>query len=275
MNPTENLLLGYISYQNCVPFFHYLKEFGYKGRLVAGVPSSLNRMLAAGELDASPSSSFEYALHADQYALLPGFSISSIGPVNSVLLFSPVPPEQLKGETIALTDESATSIHLLRVLLPEYYGHDRVIDFFPQEPVENLISRKQPGVLIGDRALRQAAAIPEGMICYDLGQLWYEKTGLPFVFALWIVQRSILEAKAQALQALANQLGSSLEKALADLPALAKASGNSERLDEWVSYWQGINYFLTDSHKKGLHLFFTLCEKYGYLKKAPEMLFVG
>ena len=101
MPTSEQLTLGYISYLNCVPFFQYLRDQGYGGRLVPGVPSSLNRMLQLGELDASPSSSFEYALHAEKYCLLPDFSISSTGPVNSVLLFSSEPPEMLVDQTIA------------------------------------------------------------------------------------------------------------------------------------------------------------------------------
>ncbi len=275
MTSTEQLILGYISYLNCVPFFQYLRNQGYKGRLVAGVPSSLNRMLQLGELDASPSSSFEYALHADKYCLLPDFSISSSGPVNSVLLFSPAPPEQLVGRTIALTRESATSVNLLRVLLLEYYGHQTVHDEIPDASVEAEIAAGKPGLLIGDRAMAQARSLPEGMQIYDLGQMWYEKTGLPFVFALWIVRRDSAQQKAAQLESAKGQLHQALSRSLEDLRNLAIEAGfTGTEIDYCAGYWRGIDYSLGPDHQKGLELFFSLSCKHGLLNEKPELSFL-
>ncbi|RMF42965.1 MAG: futalosine synthase, partial [Deltaproteobacteria bacterium] len=76
-----NLRVGHISYLNCVPFFADLRRQGFDGEIVCGVPAQLNAMLAAGEIDLCPSSSFEYGRAAQDYLLLAGQSISSIGPV--------------------------------------------------------------------------------------------------------------------------------------------------------------------------------------------------
>lgn len=274
MTSTEQLILGYISYLNCTPFFQYLRDEGYKGRLVAGVPSALNRMLQEGQLDASPSSSFEYALHADKYCLLPGFSISSQGPVNSVLLFSPVPPEQLVGRKIALTSESATSINLLRVLLLEFYGHNKLCDYTPIASVEEEIAKGQPGLLIGDRAMTQALQVPEGVRVYDLGAMWYEKTGLPFVFALWILRRDSAHGKADLIRQVIGQLDKALQRSLQDLDQLAIVAGFSgDDITYCSNYWRGIDYTLTTAHRQGLELFFELCSKHGLLQKSPELIF--
>ncbi|MBW6510451.1 MAG: menaquinone biosynthesis protein, partial [Desulfuromonadales bacterium] len=151
------LTLGYISYLNCVPFFGRLKEQGFNGKLVPGVPSALNRMLQQGEIDASPSSSFEYARNWRDYLLLPGHSISSVGSIASVLLFSPVSPERLGGVEIALTGESATSINLLEILLRDYYGLSAVVTTVLGTSVEELVSKGKPALLIGDRALKLSA----------------------------------------------------------------------------------------------------------------------
>ena len=97
------LKIGRIAYLNVAPYFHYLTEQGFTGEVVAGVPSELNRMLAEGTIDACPSSSYEYGLHAEDYLLLPGHSISSIGPVHSVLLFTPGALDVLSGREIAIT----------------------------------------------------------------------------------------------------------------------------------------------------------------------------
>ena len=150
------LRIGQISYLNVVPFFHFLSDTGFCGEIVRGVPSQLNRMLADGRIDACPSSSFEYGLHADDYLLIPGQSVSSIGPVYSVLLFCPAPLETLHGQEFAITGESATSVNLLKVLLREFVGFTQVDCRIPKEPVEALLERGTPSLLIGDRALAAA-----------------------------------------------------------------------------------------------------------------------
>jgi len=41
-------------------------------------------------------------------------------------------------------------------------------------------------LLIGDRAMR--ACLPGFVHAYDLGQEWFDWTGLPFVYAVWAVR---------------------------------------------------------------------------------------
>jgi len=267
------LTVGHITYANCVPFFHYLADAGFCGRIVEGVPSALNRRLAAGELDVSPSSAFEYACHWRDYLLLPGHSISSVGPVRSVLLFSPAPIEELDGVEIALTGESATSVNLLHVLLREYYGFTRIICRVPDAPVEEVVAAGRPALLIGDRALRTALAA-EGHV-YDLGELWHRCTGLPFVFALWILRREAAQSKTQEVAALLQQLTAARSRAFASLEILAAETPEREWLGETalVAYWRCMSYDLEASHLSGLNLFFALCVKHGLLPEMPELHF--
>src|SRR6478609_4237335 len=63
------LRLGRISYANMAPVFYELDGEGLEQ--VSGVPTTLNRMLMAGEIDVAPISSIEYARHADTLRLLP------------------------------------------------------------------------------------------------------------------------------------------------------------------------------------------------------------
>nr|MBA3718333.1 hypothetical protein [Actinomycetota bacterium] len=84
---------------------------------VAGVPTDLNHRLLAGEIDVAPISSIEYARHADRLRLLPRLCVSSQGAVDSIQIVSRLPLEHVR--TVAVTSESATSVVLTRVLLPE------------------------------------------------------------------------------------------------------------------------------------------------------------
>ncbi len=270
----DKLTVGYIPYLNCVPFFHYLFDCGFHGELVSGVPARLNQLLQEDKLDVSPSSSFEYARNWRDYLLLPDFSISSIGKVHSVLLFSPVVIESLEGQQIAITGESATSINLLRIILREFYNLSSFSDFVPQQPVEKLIENRRPALLIGDRALNLAGCLPEGMFEYDLGEIWQKYTGLPFVFALWMIRRNALPKYMQELSCLGRQLRTSLEKVLAKPEAIAVQQATEKLTSQQIiDYWGSIDYRLTDSHLRGLQLYFELCKKHQLLEEEPHLEF--
>lgn len=272
----SSLTLGYISYLNCVPFFGRLKAQGFHGKLVPGVPSALNRMLQQGEIDASPSSSFEYARNWRDYLLLPGHSISSVGSIASVLLFTPVSPDQLGGVEIALTGESATSINLLEILLRDYYGLSAVVTTVLGKSVEELVSKGKPALLIGDRALKLSATAPPGVGVYDLGKLWHQHTGLPFVFALWMVRKQVVQLHAAALSHLGEQLLKSREAVLQQPQMFAEAAAQHTVMtpEQIISYWNTISYVLDNEHITGLELFIQRCFKHGLLREKPPLNFM-
>jgi chorismate dehydratase len=271
-----SLAVGRITYANCAPFFHHLRDAGFSGEVIEGVPSRLNQMLAEGTIDISPSSSFEYACNWRDYLLLPGQSISSIGPVNSVLLFSPVELSALDGVEISITGESATSINLLKILLKELAGCREVVCSKSEAGGETIVEQGGHALLIGDRALQASRQLPDGMKIYDLGALWYLLTGLPFVFALWIVRRDAAAAKANDLSCFVEQLTAARQKAFADLAQLARVA--PERFwygeAELQAYWRQMSYDLDALHLQGLEMFFTLCVKHQLLAELPEIHFL-
>lgn len=259
------LSLGHIDYLNCVPFFHYLPDLGFSGRIVDGVPSELNRLLAEGEIDVSPSSSFEYARNWQKYVILPGQSISSKGPVMSVLLFAPGSLEALEGCEIALTGESATSVNLLKILLREYVGLQQVHYRVPEGPIEAQVAAGRPALLIGDRALREAGRRDLSCRVYDLGELWHRYTGLPFVFALWILRREAAMAKRAEVRELLERLGASRQRAFSSLSELAAQTPERSWMgdERLIAYWRCMSYELDEKHLAGLRLFFDLAYRHG------------
>src|SRR6185369_16370704 len=96
------LRIGRIEYANCTPIFHALqKQFPDSNYCyIGGVPAQLNALLASGGIDFCPSSSIAYALKPERYLIIPNISISSCGPVKSVLLFSSKPIEDLNGRNV-------------------------------------------------------------------------------------------------------------------------------------------------------------------------------
>ena len=271
-----SLKVGRIVYLNCPPYFHYLGDMGFTGEIIPGVPADLNRRLAAGEIDVCPSSSFEYALHSEDYCLLPNLSISSIGPVQSVLWFAPQDGSVLEGREVYLTGESATSVNLLKIVMKEFCRFEDVRYVVPEEPVEDLILRGESALLIGDRALRAAGHYDRDRLqILDLGTVWYQFTGLPFVFALWIARRDAALRMPDEMEMLTAQLQAARFMAFDRIDEMAAevAPGTCLSSRDLKVYWQNMSYDLKPGHIRGLELFFQLCHKYDLLGNLPELHF--
>src|SRR5687768_17065323 len=124
MSDVRRPRVGHIEFLNCLPLYHGLVHDGavLDMELTKGTPTELNRLLIAGALDVAPISSIEYLRHADELVLLPDLTVSSDGPVGSIALASRRPAAELGGRTVALTNTSATSQVLAKIVLAERYG---------------------------------------------------------------------------------------------------------------------------------------------------------
>jgi chorismate dehydratase len=270
------LNIGHIKYANCTPIFSALSaNFDCsRYRFVDGVPSRLNAMLRRSEIDLSPSSSFEYAQAHEQYCLLPELSISAIGQVKSVLLFSRVPIEELDGCSIGLSTESDTSVNLLRVLLAKKYGFRNSFQRTSLPLVQGL-GEFPALLLIGDAALKGVAV--GGLRIYDLGELWQDFTGFPFVFALWIARRETAREKRAELTALSRDLVAAKQIAYDSYAEIAAGCDEREWLSEGelVEYWRTLSYDLTPAHLEGVSCFFRHAYEMGLIPTLPVLRFLG
>jgi chorismate dehydratase len=270
------LRIGQIDYANCVPIFSAFRhEHETEYEFVKGVPAQLNSLLISGGIDLCPSSSIEYARHADDYLLLPGLSISAIGPVQSVMLFSRQPLEELAGATIALSGESATSVILLKILLIRYYGY-RTSFITTMEQDLTVLDQLPAVLLIGDAALRGVKAGTAPFV-YDLGALWLAATGLPFVFALWMVRRDAVLRQAAAVTRCARALLAAKDVARNSHSLFAEQCAGEDFLStaELSAYWEAISYDLTPEHQEGVRRFFADAVQIGALASAPELRYIA
>jgi chorismate dehydratase len=245
--------LGRIAYANMAPVF-FRVEADYEE--VSGVPTELNRRLVAGELDTAPISSIEYARHADTLLLLPRLCVSSHGAVDSIQLVSRLPLEQVRS--VAVTPESATSVVLTKVLLPE-------AEHVP------LGEEADATLLIGDAALRSAFEDPRPH--HDLGRLWLERTGLPMVFAVW----ALPEPAHPGLEALENALVASLRAARAAPEELATEAARHYGYPPGflARYFEKLRYRFGEAEREGLVRFLELACEVGELESVPELRFLG
>jgi chorismate dehydratase len=261
------LRVGRFSYSNLFPIFYMLEREADCSafEFVEGVPSRLNREIREGRIDVSPSSSIEYLRNTGRYDLIRGHSISSSGPVGSIFLFSKKPIEALGNSTIYTSSQSETSVALLRIILKVFLRIDCTFSS-TSAPIGSVLATEAACLLIGDDALMQSIKWPELHI-YDVGDLWYRHTGLPSVFALWIVRKECFAEKKSLIDSFISGLDAAKASALENLGVVAAASPLRNYLSEeqLVAYWKGISYDLGEEHMKGLDLFRQYAKDLGIL----------
>jgi chorismate dehydratase len=144
------------------------------------VPSELVPQLRSGALDLAMASTFVTLCHPELH-LLPGLGVTVSGPAWSVRLISKVPLPQIR--TLALDSHSRSTVVLARIILADSYGVTPTVLSFPPD-LDFMLSQADAAVLIGDIGM-QVTPSP-ALIDIDLGQAWWELTGLPFYFAGWV-----------------------------------------------------------------------------------------
>lgn len=253
--------VGAVSYLNARPLYYGLEELAPQVELTMDYPSRLADQLSSGRLDLALIPSVEYLRGASMgYEILPGFAIAAKGPVRSVKLFCKGPIGQI--ERLALDAGSRTSQALVRVLLHYKFGvcPGRIEELPIGVPV--LESTADAILLIGDRAMSEPHGSFDHVI--DLAEAWRDFTGLPFVFALWVVRAGV------ELGDLPDVLSRCRAAGLSHASELADEHGPGLGLDHTTCYdylTRVLSYDLGEPEIAGLRRFAELAAK---LELAPE-----
>ncbi len=264
--------IGRIPYINCYPVYGAVDRgiVPLAGEIVDGVPSALNAQMARGDLDVSVISAVEYARDANRYLLLPDLAISCDGPVRSVVLFSKRPASELQGRRVLVSKSSMTSVALVQLLFEHVW--DAKPTFVPADAELSDMERfgdmeHEARLVIGDAALHlwsrlhspaeyePHAGLSAYRYAYDLGAEWKTWTGLPFVFAVWVAQRTTPVQDALGVHA---NLIQSRDWGIRHLETLAAqaAVATGVRKRDCLEYLSGLDYGLSYEHLAGLTEFF-------------------
>lgn len=250
--PLDLVLKGDSRLENEIKNYKKLEELGYEIETIKGVPSELNSLLNENKLDIAPISSFEFLRHnnaykpEETYKLIPKASISSVGEVKSVIFFSNAAIEELK--TINISNESASSVALLKILLKEKYGHDlSKLEFHKFSGYGDGLENK---LLIGDKALEKIQK-HDYNYALDLGEEWYQLTEkLPMVFGLWA--HRLDSDCANLVSDLVHELKNyALKNLLEDIIIEAyRKTGISKKV--LYDYFNELNFDFSKKHEKAL-----------------------
>jgi predicted solute-binding protein len=228
------------------------------------LPSECADALRDGKADAGIIPSIEYQRIPD-LKIVPNLSVSSSGPVRSVLLISRVPVEEVRS--VALDTSSRTSVCLAQILLRRHY---RIApSFAPHTPdLPAMLQKCDAALMIGDPAL--SSDFP-GLRVYDLAEEWRAMTGLPFVFAFWAVRADA------ATPDLIQPFQEAAAFSMAHLGEIVRSESARTKLPEWLvrAYLtQNIDFTLGDRNLAGLMIFYTLAFELGLTTgaKPPEFI---
>lgn len=267
--------MGRISYINASPVFYGLDRDLLPGwlNMVTDVPSVLNHKLNTGKIEVSPISAAYYALNRRDLILLPDLSISCFGPVMSVILASNYEIDALEDKTIIFSQESASAASFMKMILSQKKLSPRYQVGDVSDP--DAVKDKSDAVLvIGDTALVNPW---EQYFKYkfDLGSLWHEMTGLPFVFAVWAVRREFASKHPEKVRQIYDVLLSSKEQGYKNLEKIVEAGSRKLDIDpERVRRYYDLLYCDLDEIKvKAMGMFFDSLYEQGILKEKTEIEF--
>ena len=236
--------IGAVSYLNTRPLLLGMEQSPFRDSidLVKSYPAQIAQDLLDGNIDIGLIPVAIMPLLSNPQ-IVSKYVIGTEGEVASVALFSQVPIDQI--EKVYLDYQSRTSVALAKILFKQYWKKE--VEFLiATEGYINEITGTTAGVIIGDRAL---ACLNHFEHIYDLGLAWKAHTGLPFVFAAWVANKSIPAAFMEAFDA-ANGYGlKHLDEVIALIPSTEQV------YDLHKYYSENISYELTPEKRKGLEKF--------------------
>ncbi len=249
--------LGMVNYINTAPIYEAWKRTVDDDRIqvIEKPPTVLNRMLAAGQIDLGFVSSYEYCARPSRYRILRDLSISSTGPVGSVFLFSQHPLEDLNQMLVLLSNQSETSVSLVKIILEEF--HKVQPQYISGEVKGEMSSICQAVMAIGDDALRLAS---KNVYAYqfDLGEIWYEHTGLPFVFSICAIREEFCQVNPAFATKIQEMLLACRVQGRQEIENICRLVAPRIPMDceSCLNYLAGLEYDLDDTKVKALEKFF-------------------
>lgn len=237
--------ISVVSYLNSKPFIHGLKESGIMNDidLQLDIPSACAQKLLNNKVDVGLIPVAIIPLLKESY-IISDYCIGAVGKVASVCLYSQVPLNEIK--TILLDYQSRTSVTLVKVLAKEHWKiqpewKNAEADF------EEKIEGNTAAVIIGDRTFGIEDKYPYH---YDLSEEWQKMTGLPFVFACWVANKTLPSE-------FIVQFNAALKKGLEAIDTVSDEIAANGTYATNVAYYlkNNISYPFDQPKKQGLELF--------------------
>ncbi|HCC70422.1 MAG TPA: hypothetical protein DEQ09_04635 [Bacteroidales bacterium] len=245
-----------IRYSNTYPLIYGLQNSGIElnAKIEIDHPSECARKITEGEADIGLIP--VVALYKDKsLSIIGDYCIGSKGPVRTVLLLSNKPVNEL--DTIFLDYRSNTSVALTKLMSLRFWKNN--FDWKETYPDFNFsgIADNEGLLLIGDQCYEM-----ESNFRYktDLAVEWNKYTGLPFVFACWVTNKSLSNSYI-------TRFNNAMVYGLNNIDKVVKYFGNKGAMTPDMLYdylTVNIDYILDKEKRIAMNTFFE------YLKDIKE-----
>jgi len=157
---------------------------------------------------------------------------------------------------VILTDESATAADLLRLIFKLKGIRPHLKRGKVSRPAD-LPADVLAALVIGDAALREPWCDTHQSV-YDLGAMWWDMTGLPFVYALWVVRRAVAERCPEIVASVVELFKQSREKGNAHQSEIITAASRKLGIDREIcrQYYEYLVCDLGTAEIQGAETFF-------------------
>ena len=250
--------VGCVSYLNSKPLIEpLLNHPGIHVRFA--VPSALGELLTRGDVDTALLPIVDYQTCPTELVLVPAGCIGCHGHTLTVRIFSRVPPQEIT-RLYADTD-SHTSVILAQVVLREFHNTGPDIHALPTADSPNWDAMESV-LLIRDKVIN--AAPPPGLYPWqlDLGDQWSRNTGLPFVFAMWMMPAGRPDINLAQQLADARKTGDTMTDELVAKYAAAKG-WPPDLLHRYYRHY--LDYQVKPASRQGIEEFYRLASNYKLL----------
>ena len=243
--------VGCVSFLNSKPLIEPLVGRG-DVRVHFAVPSKLMGLVEGGVVSTALMSVVDYQMCPRELIFVPAGMIGCDGPTLTVRIFSRVPAEKIR--VLHGDADSHTSVMLAQVILRKQYGVGTEMRAW-EAGGNSAGTLPEALLLIGDKVVNAAPSAVEYPYQLDLGEEWKKLTGLPFVFAMWMMRRDEVDVGLARLLAEARRCGADMTEELVGRYAAERGWPGDLARRYFTEY---LRYEVTDRAKAGLEKFFEL-----------------
>jgi chorismate dehydratase len=246
--------IGKFSLLNSYLPYYRLEQDGVQ--IIRALPKTLVSLFERGEIDFAPVPSFYYLQNKAALQSYE-FCVASEGSALSVIVVSNGEKLAENDGSIAVTNQTTTSVKLLEIILKERGLTHKIVPV-NESNTRALLNHCPYALVIGDEAIR---ARMKYRVVMDLGEEWHELTGYPMVFGIAVARkgRNMLEINKILIDS--AKWGS--ENIALVVAAARKQFGLPE--DFLERYFNALTYHLGEREHRGLARFEEKCHEYGLL----------
>jgi chorismate dehydratase len=241
-------------------------------------PSQCARELLEGRADLGL---IPIAALTPELRIVPGCTIASLDKVRSIQLIVKAPLALEQVRTVAADTASRSSVAYAQVLFRHFIGAEP--EFIPAKAnAEAMLAEADAALLIGDPALlaleRRAEIEARVGPCkwYDIAEQWHQRTGLPWVAAVWAVRPEAVPT-AEARQQLVDDLNGSRDRGVEHIDELVqewtpRIALSPETIRHYLEH--NIHYVLDARCERAIAAFRRLAGHLGVLPPLPQLPFL-